>query len=382
MNKLIYTFLIIIISLFTANGQIVINEYSAANYNTSTDNYGEFEDWVELYNPTAAAIDINGWALTDKPSNATKWLFPSSFILPANGVAIIYCSGRNELIGANAHTNFKITQTKGSEVFMLSDASGVFQDSIRVLPNQKSHTRGREADGSAVWSVFTSGTPNASNVGALQEYTTTPIFSQTGGYNAGAVNLTLSSPDSNTTIYYTTNGDEPNNTSTQYTGIAINITTTSVVKAISYSSNANIPSSFIDFHTFFINDIHTIPILSVSGTQVDDLLSGFPFSNLEPEGTIEWFDENGILLDKGTGEYNKHGNDSWAYGQRGFDYVMRDQFGYNYALKDKVLTNQVIVMIVKTVKTSVCQVNFHLSRALKVGVNVMIISVLKVQIIL
>jgi gliding motility-associated-like protein len=340
MNKLIYTFLIIIISLFTANGQIVINEYSAANYNTSTDNYGEFEDWVELYNPTATAIDINGWALTDKPSNTTKWLFPSSFILPANGVAIIYCSGRNELIGANAHANFKITQTKGSEVLMLSDAGGIFQDSIRVLPNQKSHTRGRETDGSLVWSVFTTGTPNASNVGALQEYTTTPIFSQTGGYNSGAVNLTLSSPDPNTTIYYTTNGDEPNNTSTQYTGIAINITTTSVVKAISYSSNANIPSSFIDFHTFFINDIHTIPILSVSGTQVDDLLSGFPFSNLEPEGTIEWFDENGILLDKGTGEYNKHGNDSWAYNQRGFDYVMRDQFGYNYALQDKIFATK------------------------------------------
>ena len=181
MNKLIYTFLIIIFSLFTANGQIVINEYSAANYNTSTDNYGEFEDWVELYNPTAAAIDINGWALTDKPSNPTKWLFPSSFIVPANGVALIYCSGRNELIGTNAHTNFKITQTKGSEVFMLSDAGGVFQDSIRVLPNQKSHTRGREVDGAANWSVFTSGTPNASNFGAMQEYATTPIFSQTSG---------------------------------------------------------------------------------------------------------------------------------------------------------------------------------------------------------
>ena len=316
-------------------GQIIINEYSAANYDTYPDNYGEFEDWVELYNPTASPIDLNGWTFTDKPSNPTKWLFPSSFIVPANGVVLIYCSGRDELIGANAHTNFKITQTKGNEVFILSDAGGIFQDSIRVLPNQKSHTRGRETDGSLVWSVFTTGTPNASNVGALQEYATTPIFSQTGGYNAGTVNLTLSSPDPNTTIYYTTNGDAPNNTSTLYIGV-INIPTTSVVKAISYSSNPNIPSSFIDFHTFFINDTHTIPILSVSGTQVDDLLSGPPFTNLEPEGTIEWFDKNGILLDKGTGEYNKHGNDSWAYNQRGFDYIMRDQFGYNYAMQNEM----------------------------------------------
>ena len=335
MNKLIYTLLLVCCALFSASGQIVINEYSAANYNTSNDNYGEFEDWVELYNPTAAAIDINGWAITDKPANPTKWVIPSSFTIPANGVAIIYCSGRDELIGTNAHSNFKITQTKGNEVLMLSDAAGVFQDSIHVLPNQNSHTRGRETDGSAVWSVFTTGTPNATNFGAMQEYATTPIFSQVGGYHSAAINITLSSLDPNITIYYTTNGDEPNNTSTQYT-TAINITTTSVIKAIAYSSDPNIPSSFIDFHTFFINDTHTIPILSVAGDEVDDLLSGWPFSNLEPEGTIEWFDENGILLDKGTGEFNKHGNDSWAYDQRGFDYVMRDQFGYNYALQDEI----------------------------------------------
>ena len=337
MNKLIYTFLIICFTFFSANGQIVINEYSAANYNTFTDNYGEFEDWIELYNSTAAAIDLNGWALSDKVANPLKWIIPSSLIVPPNGTAIIYCSGRDELVGGNAHSNFKITQTKGNEVFILSDAGGIFQDSIRVLPNQNSHTRGRKTDGSPIWSVFTAGTPNANNSGAMEEYATTPIFSQSGGYNNAAVNLTLSTPDPNITIYYTTNGDEPNNSSTIYT-TPINIATTTVIKAIAYSSTTDIPSSFIDYHTFFINDTHTIPILSISGDNgqggLFDLLDGN--WGAEPDGTMEWFDENGILIDKGTGEYNKHGNDSWAYDQRGFDYVMRDQFGYNYALQDKL----------------------------------------------
>ena len=344
MKQMTISFLLCFFAMISANGQVVINEYTGANYDTHTDNYGEYEDWVELYNPTSSAIDINGWYLSDRANNPTKWLIPSSFIVPANGTVVVYCSGRNELVGGNAHSNFKITQTKGNEVLMLSNTGGVLEDSITVIPNQNSHTRGRETNGSATWSVFLNGTPNANNIGAMQEYATTPLFSQFGGYNAGVVNLTLSSPDPNITIYYTTNGDEPNNTSNVYS-TAINIPNTSVIKAIAYSSDPNIPPSFIDYHTFFINDTHTIPILSISGDNgsgglLDLLDGGWGSTSLEPQGTIEWFDENGILLDKGTGEFNKHGNDSWAYDQRGFDYVMRDQFGYNYALQDQVFATK------------------------------------------
>ena len=331
-------------AVFYADSQILINEYSGANYDTYTDNYGEYEDWIELYNPSPNDVDLNGWFLTDKTNNPTKWMFPSSFVVPSLGTVIVYCSGRDEINANNAHSNFKITQTKGNEVLMLSDASSIFQDSVKVFPNQNSHSRGRETDGSANWSVFTTATPAASNAGAMQEYATSPVFSQAGGYNSSAINLSLSSPDSNITIYYTINGDEPNNSSTVYSG-PINITNTTVVKAIAYSADPFVPASFIDYHTFFVNDVHTIPILSISGNSgsggLEDLLDGgWGSSSLEPEGTIEWFDENGILLDKGTGEFNKHGNDSWAYDQRGFDYIMRDQFGYNYALKDQVFATK------------------------------------------
>ena len=33
---------------------------------------------------------------------------------------------------------------------------------------------------------------------------------------------------------------------------------------------------------------------------------------------------------------NEHGNDSNAYGQRGFDYITRDQMGYDYALESEL----------------------------------------------
>ena len=92
MKNLISSLLFFFICLSQINAQLVINEYTAANYDTYTDNYGEYEDWIEIYNPTASAIDINGWFLTDKTNNPTKWMVPSSFIVPSMGTAIIYCS--------------------------------------------------------------------------------------------------------------------------------------------------------------------------------------------------------------------------------------------------------------------------------------------------
>ena len=41
-----------------AQSQVMINEFSAANYNAIPDNYGEYEDWIELYNAGATSVDL------------------------------------------------------------------------------------------------------------------------------------------------------------------------------------------------------------------------------------------------------------------------------------------------------------------------------------
>ena len=163
MKKKHILFLLFSVLINTLYSQIVINEYSAANYESHLDNYGEYEDWIELYNTTSTDIDLNGWFLSDKTSNTNKWQFMSSYIISANSVGIIYCSGNDEVLGGFAHTNFKITQTTGNEVFILSDPSSIIIDSITVIPNLKSHSRGRDVNGGSSWSVFTSPTPNMNN---------------------------------------------------------------------------------------------------------------------------------------------------------------------------------------------------------------------------
>ena len=56
--KIIYL-LMFIISFSKA--QVLINEYSAANFESYLDNYNEYEDWIELYNSSNNSVDLNGW---------------------------------------------------------------------------------------------------------------------------------------------------------------------------------------------------------------------------------------------------------------------------------------------------------------------------------
>ena len=336
-----YKFLTVALTfLFAQYGfsQVVINEYSCANSSAAglSDSFGEREDWVELFNTTGAAIDLNGYHLSDKSGNITKFQIPSSIIIPAGGYVMVFGSGRALVAGGSEiHTSFKWTQTRFEKI-ILSDGLANVLDSLTIIPNQHLHSRGRTASGAATWNVFTNPTPNASNVGAQQEYATTPTISVAAGFYSVAQSVAITTPDPNVTIRYTTDGSEPTGASFAYSG-PINIAATTVLRAKCFSATANIPPSFIETNTYFINSSHTIPVVSISGNDIATLLGGVQIIS---KGAIEYFDENGIMQTEGTGTYDKHGNDSWAYAQRGVDFVMKDQYGYNYALQNQLFANK------------------------------------------
>ena len=77
-------FMLLLFTLKNATAQVVINEYSCSNMNGPTDAFGEREDWIELYNSGATAVDLTGYYLSDNDNNPQKWQIPSGSI-PANG---------------------------------------------------------------------------------------------------------------------------------------------------------------------------------------------------------------------------------------------------------------------------------------------------------
>jgi len=330
-NSVLIVFFICLIFAGISNStkaQVVINEFSTANY-TDWNLAGENEDWVEFYNSGAVAFNIGGYWLSDNIINPQKWSFPATASIPAGGYLIVLLSGTGDFdpnFLGYLNTNFKVTQTAAEEI-VFSNTAGTILETYNfnaLEPLQANHSYGRATNGGPDWQIFPDPTQGANNTGTnFASYAQKPILSIQAGYQVGPISVNLTAGVGET-IYYTLNGSEPTNGSTLYSG-SVNINTTSTLRAIAYSGDAMVFRSKIETNTYFFGaDIHSIPFVAVSGSEIGD---GSWFD--DELAHIEFFNPNGTFLTEATGDSNEHGNDSNAYGQRGFDYITRDALGYD-----------------------------------------------------
>ena len=189
-----YCLFLIIISSFSVRGQVVINEYSAANLSQFADNNTKYEDWVELYNTSGSAVSIGGYYLSDDSTNNTKYQIPVGTTMAGNGFMRFWASGRNMSVGTHFHTNFKLTQTKSNkEDLVLSNPAGTIIDGLRLTVTQLGHSFGRSTNGAATWKIFTIPTPNSSNNSAISytDYAARPDATLAAGFYSGTQLVTL-----------------------------------------------------------------------------------------------------------------------------------------------------------------------------------------------
>lgn len=95
------------------NNSIVINEFLASNDNYGSDQDGEYDDWIELYNNSDEAIDLTGFYLSDDVGELDKWEFPTTTIAPQDYL-IIWADDDTEQDGL--HTPFKLSASGESVV--------------------------------------------------------------------------------------------------------------------------------------------------------------------------------------------------------------------------------------------------------------------------
>lgn len=320
------------------NAQIVINEYSCSNLSTYADSFGEYEDWIELYNTSNVSVDIAGYYISDKLSKPDKWQFPSvtGTVIPAHGFLIVYASNRDTAFTNNFHTSFALKQTSNpKEVIVLTNQSGQLVDSMTIVKTQPGNSYGRITDGALTRGVFkTPTTKSTNNSSTIYTYAATPDFSVNHGFYDNSVSVGITASGSNIAIRYTLDGKEPTTTSPIYSA-PIQISSTTVLKAKTFSTNNLIVlPSFMEFGTYFIDVNHSLVVVSVSGENLTELVEGDQM--LRPNGCTEYYDTNKVLITKASGEFNAHGKDSWVCDQRAIDFVARDENGINHSLIAKL----------------------------------------------
>lgn len=319
--------------------QVVINEYSCSNFSTFSDDYQEYGDWIELYNTGSSAVNLGGFCLSDNTLDPVKWKIPADATIASHGFLRFWASGRNVVNGTHYHTNFKLTQTKATaEYIIFANPTGVILDQQQLSITQKEHSNGRKTDGGSQWGVFVMPTPGTSNntSTAYNGYASKPEMSVAGGFYTSGFTVAFSTTEPDSKIRYTTNGNEPTANSAIYTG-PVTVNTTKILKARVFSNNTSILPGLIEFNTYFINENFTLPVMSIAATDLTTLLNGD--GSITPFGSIEYYNADKVRTTKGYGEYDKHGQDSWANPQRSLDYKMRDECGYNYALLENFFSD-------------------------------------------
>jgi len=332
--KLIALQICLICIVYQLHGQIVINEYSAANLNSFYDSFEKTEDWIELYNNGTSNVDLSGYHLSDKINKPDKWKIPEGTTIPGKGHLIFSCSGRDGRFGDELHTNFKLTQTKDNEYVVLSDPQKNIINSFQVQVTQVEQSRCRKSDGSGDWAICTFPTYGTSNNNSTSRqykaFTATPSMDLNAGFYSATQVLNINNNEPNSLIRYTLDGTNPTENSEIFTA-PISISQTTVVKAKAYSLDDQILPGNMDFNTYFINESSTLAIFSVAADDVIELANGE--GELIPIGSIEYFNISRDREATSFGSLNRHGQDSWVLDHRSLDWVSRDEMGYSKAVE-------------------------------------------------
>jgi len=142
--------------------QLRINELLASNNTTNMDETNEFDDWVELYNPSDQALNLSGLYLSDDLENLTQWQFTdTAIVISAGGHILIWCDDDQEQ--GSLHTNFKLSSN--GETLVLTHINGTtIIDQVTFDSQTADLSYGRISDGGNEWAFMVS-TPGYSNSG-------------------------------------------------------------------------------------------------------------------------------------------------------------------------------------------------------------------------
>ncbi len=194
---------------------IIVNEFMASNASTIADADGDFSDWIELWNPTGAPVEITGWHLTDDALNLTKWTFPEH-TLAAGQFLVVFASGKDRALSdSQFHTDFQLDKAGGSFLALTRpDGEGGIEIVSLFNPYAKQYEDVSfgyyGATPPLASGYFQLPTPGAANnPDAVQGFVADTTFSVDRGFYDAPIEVTVASATPGASLIYTTDGTLP-----------------------------------------------------------------------------------------------------------------------------------------------------------------------------
>jgi len=134
----------------------------AVNRHTLADEAGDYNDWIELFNPGSQAVNMSGMFISDKASDSRKWEFPTNTVIPANGYLVLWADEQKSQ--GPFHLNFKLAG-KGETVSLYDNdhRANLLIDARTSGLATADISEGCLPDGSALWLPQNKPTPGAAN---------------------------------------------------------------------------------------------------------------------------------------------------------------------------------------------------------------------------
>ncbi len=280
---------------------------------------GYYTDWIELKNASDQPLNLDGYSLSRKSEEPLQYRLPGQTLAPGE-LLLLGCSGTTPSWVPD--TGFSLDAI--SENLFLFAPSGELLDyaALKDIPIDGSMGR---MQGRRGWFYFASPTPGAENTEGKRRVSEAPVcLSEEGPYEDTEEITVLLQAEGE--IRYTLDGSLPNRDSLLYQD-GIRLRKTAVVRAVAIEENA-LPSRAASF-SFFLNEHHTLPILSLA---VDD---AWQFQQMYNVGnkirtvscTLALF-ENGLRF-RQSGELSIKGWTSLHLPKKSMAVTFRDRYGGN-----------------------------------------------------
>lgn len=269
--------------IVSTNRDLKINEVMTSNISILKDEYGQFDDWIELYNYSDDTVNINGLYISDSRKNLKKFCINADTLIAPKKYLILWADEEGNQ--GPLHLPFKLDGT-GERVYISDEEHGVL-DSVIFGEQMTNISYGRLKDDFLLWNYFESPTPGKENADSgLLKITEPPNGNLHSGYYTEPICFEIDHPDESVKIRYTINGDVPDESSEEYSQ-CIFIDTTTVIRFRSFKTGC-LPGRTQTRTFFFEKDKRTLDAVSIAINTAD--LTGpsgiFKLRNTEMEKAI------------------------------------------------------------------------------------------------